>query len=25
MLNSLRGFRQFFRHAYGTNIDYDEN
>ncbi|WP_242034741.1 MULTISPECIES: hypothetical protein [unclassified Microcystis] len=24
MLNSLRGFRHFFRHAYGTNIDYEQ-
>ena len=24
LLNSLRGFRHFFRHAYGTNIDYEQ-
>jgi len=24
LLNSLRGFRQFFPHAYGTNIDYEQ-
>lgn len=23
ILNSLRGFRHFFRHAYGASIDYD--
>lgn len=24
ILNSLRGFRHFFRHAYGTIIEYDQ-
>jgi len=24
LLNSLRGFRHFFRHAYGANIEYDQ-
>jgi uncharacterized protein YutE (UPF0331/DUF86 family) len=24
LLNSLRGFRHFFRHAYGTNIEYEQ-
>jgi hypothetical protein len=24
LLNSLRGFRHFFRHAYGTNIEYGQ-
>ncbi|TVQ43363.1 MAG: hypothetical protein EA365_12780 [Gloeocapsa sp. DLM2.Bin57] len=24
ILNSLRGFRHFFRHAYGANIEYDQ-
>jgi hypothetical protein len=24
ILNTLRGFRHFFRHAYGTPIDYDQ-
>jgi uncharacterized protein YutE (UPF0331/DUF86 family) len=24
ILNSLRGFRHFFRHAYGTTIEYDQ-
>jgi hypothetical protein len=24
LLNGLRGFRHFFRHAYGTNIDYEQ-
>ena len=24
MLNSLRGFRHFFRHAYGTPIEYEQ-
>ncbi len=24
ILNGLRGFRHFFRHAYGTNIEYDQ-
>lgn len=23
-LNNMRGFRHFFRHAYGVNIDYDQ-
>ncbi len=23
ILNALRGFRHFFRHAYGTAIEYD--
>jgi len=24
LLNGLRGFWHFFRHAYGTNIDYEQ-
>ena len=24
LLNSLRGFRHFFRHAYGVPIDYEQ-
>ena len=24
LLNSLRGFRHFFRHAYGANIEYNQ-
>lgn len=24
LLNSLRGFRHFFRHAYGANIEYEQ-
>ncbi|MFN6221529.1 MAG: hypothetical protein ACK55G_20760 [Dolichospermum sp.] len=24
MLNSLRGFRHFFRHAYGVEIEYEQ-
>lgn len=24
ILNSLRGFRYFFRHAYGANIEYNQ-